>query len=91
MTVSLSQVFLTETEELKSRGILKNVCLEHFDVMFPVYPPQITCRLTCSDQWKVAYRLLFSPLNCIWVEDKPLGGVCKATMLVDLAVGNCAD
>lgn len=31
------------------------------------------------------------PWNCILVEDKPLGGVCKAMMFVDHAVGNSAD
>lgn len=41
--------------------------------------------------WETCLSVCFCPWNCIWVEDKPLGGVCKAMMFVDHAAGNSAD
>lgn len=69
----------------------KNVWVSwRFDVMwhFQAYLPQIPVDWPAVTVGNLLISC-FCPWNCIWVEDKPLRGVCKAMMFVDRAVGNC--
>lgn len=90
MTVFLSQVSLTDTEELKNTEIICS-CSELFDVIwqFPVYVPQIPVNWPAVTIGNFLISC-FCPWNCVWVEDKPLREVWKAMMFVDHAVGNSA-